>query len=124
MYHLILLMPLIGLGLFWLLPFAFALPLYLVVLLLSGYIYFVMVRAMRRPVETGAQALVGKSADVVEADVHGLEVRVEGATWQAISEGPLRKGDKVRVVGVDGLTLRVKAGSSGDEQEKVGADRR
>lgn len=38
MCHLVLFMPLIGLALFWLLPFYLALPLYLAILFLSGFV--------------------------------------------------------------------------------------
>jgi membrane-bound serine protease (ClpP class) len=35
--------------------------------------------------------------------------RVESERWQVVSARPLRRGQKVRVVGVTGLTLRVEA---------------
>jgi membrane-bound serine protease (ClpP class) len=65
-------------------------------------------RARRRPVVSGAQALLGATGAVIEAqgsegwaDVAGERWRVQGAA------GALRAGERVRVTGVHGLTLQV-----------------
>ncbi|MCE7630669.1 hypothetical protein LZT04_22700 [Vibrio fluvialis] len=34
-------------------------------------------------------------------------VHVDGERWEALSDVPLRKGDLIRVIAVDGLTLQV-----------------
>ncbi len=43
----------------------------------------------------------------------GLEgwVRVMGERWRAVAEEPIGQGNKVVVVGMDGLTLRVRKGA-------------
>jgi len=107
MNHLVLAMPIFALALFWVLPLSLALPLYLVVLLSSGFIYLALVRAMRRPVVTGLESLLGKEAEVVEMIGEECQVHVEGATWRAVSTDSLHTGDKVWVVGYQNLTLRV-----------------
>ncbi|MBV9344840.1 MAG: nodulation protein NfeD [Gammaproteobacteria bacterium] len=64
-------------------------------------------RALRRPVSTGAQAMVGASAEVL-ADFSGTgRVRYGGELWQARSSVPLRAGEAARIVRVEGLTLWV-----------------
>ena len=57
----------------------------------------------RRRSVSGVSALVGQTA-IVARDNH---VRVAGELWASRSEEPLREGDAVRVVAVDGLTLVV-----------------
>ena len=57
MCHLVLLLPILALPLFWFAPLAIAVPAYVVVLILSGWFYWLAVSAMRRPVHTGAEAL-------------------------------------------------------------------
>jgi membrane-bound serine protease (ClpP class) len=57
----------------------------------------------RRRAVTGAGAFVGRTA-VVARENH---VRIAGELWAARSGQPLREGEEVRVVAVDGLTLVV-----------------
>jgi membrane-bound serine protease (ClpP class) len=76
------------------------------------------IKARRRPVVSGLEELVGGEAVVME-DFEGQgRVSIHSETWQAMSEGPLRKGQPVRVTGVKGLTLQVEpeAGSSRKEE--------
>ena len=53
--HLILLLPVIGLGLFVLLPFEVALPPYVVVVGISSLFYFALWRTLRRSIRTGTE---------------------------------------------------------------------
>jgi membrane-bound serine protease (ClpP class) len=64
-------------------------------------------KARYRPVVFGRESIVGDRAEVI-ADFQGLgQVRLQGELWQARSEVPLRKGDRVRVTALDGLTVHV-----------------
>jgi membrane-bound serine protease (ClpP class) len=75
-------------------------------LIIAGIVYLAT-RAMRRPVTTGAQAMVGESAEVV-ADFSGRgRVRYGGELWNARSAAALRAGEQARIVKVEGLTLWV-----------------
>jgi membrane-bound serine protease (ClpP class) len=66
------------------------------------------VRALGRPPSTGAESLVGKTATVRERLGPEGQVMVSGELWRAVAEGePLEPGAHVRIVAVDGLTLRV-----------------
>ncbi|HWN90849.1 MAG TPA: nodulation protein NfeD, partial [Verrucomicrobiae bacterium] len=65
-------------------------------------------RAMMRPPTTGAAGMIGQQAVVRAAlDPEG-QVQLDGELWRAVAEdAPVPAGETVRVIGVDGLTLRV-----------------
>ena len=81
------------------------------VLGMAGLFLFVVaagVRALGRPPSTGAEGLVGRTATVRERLGPEGQVMVSGEIWRAVAEGePLEPGAQVRIVGVDGLTLKV-----------------
>ena len=60
----------------------------------------------------GAEAIVRREGVVDDWNGKEGHVIVEGERWRARSDKPLRKGDKVRVVEVDGLVLVVKQAKS------------
>jgi membrane protein implicated in regulation of membrane protease activity len=111
MCHLILLMPVVALPIFWLLPLWLAGPLYAVVVLLSGALYAVVIRLMHRRAETGREGIIHASGVVERAEGDTLSVRIHGEHWMARCVGePLAPGDPVEVVSIDGLTLGVMRG--------------
>jgi membrane-bound serine protease (ClpP class) len=77
----------------------------------AGVFLFVVaagVRALGRPPSTGSEGLVGKTATVRERLGPEGQVVVSGEIWRAVAEGePLEPGAQVRIVAVDGLTLKV-----------------
>jgi membrane-bound serine protease (ClpP class) len=67
-------------------------------------------RFLRRyRVRTGAEGLVGETAEVVEACDPEGRVRLRGEIWRARAprDSPAAVGQQVRVAGVDGLTLEI-----------------
>lgn len=66
-------------------------------------------KAQRRPKTTGIEELLASTADVLYWENGHGEVQVTGEIWKAISAPGLiiRKGDKVKIVKVDGLELVV-----------------
>jgi inner membrane protein len=108
MCHLILLLPLLALSLFWLAPVSIVLPAYVAILILSGGIYFLAVRAMHRPVQTGVEALVHSTGEVLSKENALFRVRVHSEVWNAKSNDNLRAGDSVEVVAIEELKLRVR----------------
>jgi membrane-bound serine protease (ClpP class) len=75
--------------------------------LMVAFIVYMATSAMRHPVATGAQGMIGASTEVV-ADFTGKgKVRYGGELWNARSDRPLRAGDVARIVKVEGLTLWV-----------------
>jgi membrane protein implicated in regulation of membrane protease activity len=70
------------------------------------------IRFLRRyRIATGKEALIGSSAEVIEACDPRGRVRFRGEIWHAECAGGAAVGDRVSVVGVHGLTLRVERGS-------------
>jgi membrane-bound serine protease (ClpP class) len=64
-------------------------------------------RSFRRPVVTGVQAMIGETAEVLEAIGGKARIRYGGEIWNARSSSPLQAGQIVRITKVDGLTLWV-----------------
>jgi membrane protein implicated in regulation of membrane protease activity len=122
MCHLVLLLPLFGLTVFWLWPPAVAVPVYLVVLAVSAGVYYLTFVAMRLPVTVGREALAGTRGKVVSVDSGELRVRAQSEVWRASASEKLRLGDPVEVRGIDGLTLKVKR--IGEGAQSKGADQR
>lgn len=107
MCHLVLGLPILGLPIFWLWPLDLALPVYLVILLLSGWVYYYTFAAMRRAVVVGPETLLHSHGQVVSVADGRVCVRVQSELWRADSDAELNPGDRVEVVGVDGLRLQV-----------------
>lgn len=108
MCHLILLLPVLALALFWLAPLSIAVPAYAAVLILSGGIYFLAVRAMHRPVQIGVEAILHSRGQVQGREGKLFRVHVGSELWNAESKDTLRPGDRVEVLAIDGLRLRVR----------------
>ena len=70
-------------------------------------IAFLGARAQRRPVVTGERVMVGQTAEVVENFSEKGQVRYAGELWNARTATPLRVGQQVRIVKVEGLGLWV-----------------
>ena len=74
------------------------------------------VKARRRPVVSGEEALLGAAGEVVEHREGQWWARVQGEMWEVRSSAGLRRHQRVRVRGRDGLTLLVEP-----EQPEQGA---
>ncbi len=77
----------------------------------TGIFVFVIsagLRAQLRPPATGSEGLIGEVAMArTPLDPEG-QVFVHGELWRAVSDaGRIGEGERVRIVGVEGLTLRV-----------------
>jgi membrane protein implicated in regulation of membrane protease activity len=107
MHHLLLLLPLLALVLFWFLPWQLALLLYLPILVVSVIGFWKGLQALRRPPVSGENTMIGERAVVMDAVDGRIEVHYEGEIWRAVSSRPLHKGQQVIIEGVDGLTLKV-----------------
>lgn len=107
--HFLLLLPVAGLGLFFVLPWPAALALNALLTALAVGIAVPAVRALRRPALTGTEVLVGQVAEAAtEIEREGL-VRHEGELWTATANGDrISKGARVSIVGVQGTKLSVR----------------
>jgi len=87
------------------LPLIFALS-----LITAGFFLFIIgaaIKARERPVVSGQEEMLHTSGEVLD-DFEGKgRIRIHGEIWLAESATPLRRGDKVQVVAVDGLVLKV-----------------
>ncbi len=124
MCHLILFMPLLGLPLFWLLPIGYALPSYAVIVLVSAFLYRLITRAMRKPLQDGFQSLIGTESEVVSrlspGNLAKYLVRSQGELWSAYSTDNLQPGEAVNIVAVKGIGVVVeRADNSHDELGNV-----
>ncbi|HXS27477.1 MAG TPA: nodulation protein NfeD [Steroidobacteraceae bacterium] len=80
-------------------------------LILIGLVYLTS-RSMRRPVVTGKEAMVGALAEAFEDfEQHG-RVRFGGELWNAYTSRPVRAGETVRIVKIEGLQLWVEPGAT------------
>jgi membrane-bound serine protease (ClpP class) len=91
----------------------YALPLPFIVMLsaTSAAVVFVTVwyalKARRRPVVSGAEEIVGaRGTALADIEREGW-AQVHGENWRVVSSRPLARGQKLKVTGIDGLTLRV-----------------
>lgn len=89
-------------------------------LLILGCLYFV-VRAQRRPVQGGREGMVGRVGSAVEGFQEHGRVFIGGEYWEAETEQPVRAGEAVEVVRIDGnlrLHVRPVIGKGSDEGEQ------
>jgi len=84
------------------------LPSLLLTLAVVGMLTARTIQLRRQPATTGVAGMIGETARVVEAFAGGVgRVHVFGEYWDARGPSDLAPGDAVRIVRVDGLTLRV-----------------
>jgi inner membrane protein len=108
MCHLLLLMPLLAVPIFWIAPLTVALTVYIPILAMSLWLYWFAMKTMRRPVETGREQLLQSTGEVIDAADGSLRVRVRGEAWQAVSTDELHRDDTIEVTGMTGLKLHVR----------------
>ena len=92
--------------------YAVSLPLiFSLSLVTAGFFLFIIgaaIKARERPVVSGQEEMLHASGEVLD-DFEGKgRIRIHGEIWLAESATPLRRGDKVQVVAIDGLVLKVK----------------
>lgn len=66
-----------------------------------------LIRARQQKVVTGVEAMVGSTAVALENFEGSGHVRAFSENWKAVSEEPIEKDSEVRIVGMDGLVLKV-----------------
>ena len=125
MCHLILLMPLFGIPLFWLLPLGYALPINAGIWLTSAFLYRTITRAMRKPLQDGFQSLIGTEAEVVSKQASDnsakylVRAQGEGELWSAYSTDTLDIGEQVNVVAVRGIGIVVERVENGSHPGEI-----
>lgn len=107
MCHVVWMLPILSLPLFWLLDFPLALPLYIGVLVLTGGVLVLTVQSLKMPASSGIEGMRGDLAEVVEALRPLGTVRYRSTLWYAAASEPIDVGKRVRIVGNKGLCLLV-----------------
>ncbi len=111
MCHLVLLMPVFGLAVFFFLPLPYAVAIYLFILLATVLLYRAVFKAMCRRVVTGAEALLGARASVRRVDPGRMVVCLRGELWTArpvgFAGGAPHPGEQVVVTEIRGNRLTV-----------------
>jgi membrane-bound serine protease (ClpP class) len=96
-----------GLSLRWIIPATVLTALFFIFVVGKG------IRAQFKPASTGREAMLGKTVSALSRiDSAGGKVFIEGETWNAESPTPIEAGRAVEVVGIEGLTLKVKPKNS------------
>lgn len=108
MCHILFLLPVIALILFFLLPPGQATFISVPLFLLFVWLAWVTWKDMRRPVSTGIEGLMGGKAQVVGKTRDGAKVSLRGELWDAVSDDELTMGDTVRVTSFERMKLVVR----------------
>ena len=91
------------------LSLAYIIPVTAITALFFLFVAGAGLRAQLLPVRAGRETMLKKIAPAVEAITdHGGRVFVEGEYWNAVSESPIERGQPVEIIGIEGLTLKVK----------------
>ena len=72
-----------------------------------------LMRSRRRAVVSGVEEMIGGSGNVVEWSGETGRVRIRGEIWRARGAEALGAGNRVRVVGIEGLTVVVEPEPNG-----------
>jgi len=91
------------LSLRWILPATIITALFFIFVVSKG------ISAQLRPAVTGSQAMIGRTTNAQSRiDSGGGRVFIEGESWNAVSELPVETGQLIEIIGINGLTLKVK----------------
>ena len=79
---------------------------------LASVAFFSLVMTMvaklrRKPIVSGEEQMVGSTGEVLDPFDSQGRIRVHGEVWEARTQVPLSRGERVRVKAIDGLVLRV-----------------
>ncbi len=81
-------------------------------LITAAFFIFIIgkgLRAQLLPVKVGAQTLIGKTVTALTPiDSRGGWIFVDGEYWNAVSDGPIEKGQVAEIAAVQGLSVKLK----------------
>lgn len=84
----------------------------LAVLIANALFFFVLIamaiKARKRPIVSGREAIIGRSAIANENFEKTGWVKLDGENWRSESDAPIKQGQKVEIYRQDSLTLFVK----------------
>ena len=77
-----------------------------------------VVKARQRPVVSGMEQIVHSTGTVMDDFEQEGWARIHGEQWKVRSNTPLKRGEKIRVVAMDGLILHVEPDSNTAHQPR------
>jgi membrane-bound serine protease (ClpP class) len=91
------------------LSLAYIIPATLVTAAFFTFVVSKGIRAQFRPIRAGKETMLGRTVNAISGiDSQGGKVFIEGEYWNAVSETPVKAGQPVEVIGIEGLTLNVR----------------
>ena len=109
MCHLILLLPIFALPIFWFFPFSTALPIYLIISGISAFLYFLIFKAMTMKPLIGKEAMLGQTVEVIKDIAPEGKIKYDAEIWNAMTDGKnFSVGEKVIIHEFWGMTVLVK----------------
>ena len=91
------------------LSLAYIIPATVVTALFFLFVIAAGLRAQKLPPQTGREAMIGKIVPVLErVDSQHGRVFAEGEYWNAVSDSVVEKDQQAEIVGLEGLTLKVR----------------
>ena len=110
-------LPVIALPVFWYLLLEQAVPVYLVCLSLSVWMFWLMRRNRKYRIVTGKEGMIGQEAEVVSKSTAGGRARytthIKDELWTAWSYDDVGSGDKVIITAIEGSTPIIKRKDNG-----------
>lgn len=116
MCHVLFVLPVIGLVLFWILPFQQALFFYSLILIACAVLYWLMWKDFWRPVTTGVEGMIGGKGEVIQNGNGTLKVFLRGEIWDAVSKEDLSVRQRVEITGVERMRLSVRSVEAADKR--------
>jgi membrane-bound ClpP family serine protease len=104
----------------WFLPLALAAPTFVVLIAAAVLFYAYLAKVARRRAMTGLEALQHALGQVRDVQGESAAIWVNSELWLAKGGDGLRIGDRVEVVGAEGLLLRVRSVIPGANKEPDG----
>ncbi len=108
MCHIVLLLPIITLPLFWLFPWEDAVFFYVVICFLSALFYWLLWQDMRRPAITGIEGMMGGAGTVFRCGNDKTKVYYRGEIWDAIGVDAMCPGEQVEIIGFERMKIVVR----------------
>ncbi|MFQ5684476.1 MAG: NfeD family protein [Candidatus Binatia bacterium] len=108
MCHILFVLPLVSLLLFWFLPLGQALFLYSLVLLLCSIFYRLIWKDWRKPVTTGLEGMIGGVGRVIQKGTKTAKIFYKGEIWDAICAEDVSIGEFVAITGLERMKVIVR----------------
>lgn len=122
MCHLLLFMPILSIPIFWIAPLNVAIPIYLVIVLISIALYWLVIQSQRKIPITGIESLLGEEAEVVSKISPGhlarYLVKSQGELWSTYCSDALNHGEKVRIAELKGISFLVERNNGTSKKKK------